>query len=85
MKVTFKDVTLSYDGKKDTLKNLNFTIPDGALVSLLGPSGGGKTTTLNLISGLLPATSGHIYFGDEDVTKKDGVSELLTLSAPDRA
>jgi multiple sugar transport system ATP-binding protein len=41
---------MSYDGKKDTLKDLNFTIPDGTLVSLLGPSGGGKTTTLNLIS-----------------------------------
>lgn len=79
MKVTFKDVTLSYDGKKDTLKNLNFTIPDGALVSLLGPSGGGKTTTLNLISGLLPATSGHIYFGDEDVTKKDALARKVGM------
>ncbi|MFK5279795.1 ABC transporter ATP-binding protein, partial [Lacticaseibacillus paracasei] len=36
MKVTFKDVTMSYDGKTDTLKDLNFTIPDGTLVSLLG-------------------------------------------------
>jgi multiple sugar transport system ATP-binding protein len=79
VKVTFKDVTLSYDGKKDTLKNLNFTIPDGALVSLLGPSGGGKTTTLNLISGLLPATSGHIYFGDEDVTKKDALARKVGM------
>lgn len=79
MKVTFKDVTLSYDGKKDTLKHLNFEIPDGTLVSLLGPSGGGKTTTLNLISGLLPATSGHIYFGDEDVTKKDALSRKVGM------
>ena len=35
---------MSYDGKTDTLKDLNFTIPDGTLVSLLGPYGGGKTT-----------------------------------------
>ncbi|EPC73280.1 sugar ABC transporterATPase [Lacticaseibacillus paracasei subsp. paracasei Lpp126] len=37
-------------------------MPDGTLVSLLGPSGGGKTTTLNLISGLLSPTAGQIFF-----------------------
>lgn len=79
LKVTFKDVTMSYDGKKDTLKNLNFTIPDGTLVSLLGPSGGGKTTTLNLISGLLTPTSGQIFFGDEDVTKKDALGRKVGM------
>lgn len=79
MKVTFKDVRLSYDGKTDTLKQLNFTIPDGALVSLLGPSGGGKTTTLNLISGLLPATSGQIFFGDTDVTKQDALQRKVGM------
>lgn len=79
MKVTFKDVTLSYDGKTDTLKDLNFTIPDGTLVSLLGPSGGGKTTTLNLISGLLPATSGKIFFGDQDVTSKDALARKVGM------
>lgn len=79
MKVTFDDVTLSYDGKIDTLTNLNFTIPDGALVSLLGPSGGGKTTTLNLISGLLSPTKGHIFFGDEDVTKKDALARKVGM------
>ncbi|WP_179394758.1 ABC transporter ATP-binding protein [Lacticaseibacillus absianus] len=79
LKVTFKDVTLSYDGKKDTLKHLNFEIPDGALVSLLGPSGGGKTTTLNLISGLLPATKGQIFFGDTDVTKKDALARKVGM------
>lgn len=79
LKVTFKDVTLSYDGKSNTLKDLNFTIPDGTLVSLLGPSGGGKTTTLNLISGLLPATSGQIFFGDEDVTKQDALQRKVGM------
>ncbi|RXT59459.1 ABC transporter ATP-binding protein [Lacticaseibacillus chiayiensis] len=79
MKVTFKDVTMSYDGKTDTLKDLNFTIPDGTLVSLLGPSGGGKTTTLNLISGLLAPTAGQIFFGDTDVTKKDALARKVGM------
>ena len=79
MKVTFKDVTMSYDGKTDTLKDLNFTIPDGTLVSLLGPSGGGKTTTLNLISGLLSPTAGQIFFGDTDVTKKDALARKVGM------
>lgn len=70
---------MSYDGKTDTLKDLNFTIPDGTLVSLLGPSGGGKTTTLNLISGLLSPTAGQIFFGDTDVTKKDALARKVGM------
>ena len=48
--------------------DFNFEIPDGKLIGLLGPSGCGKRTTLNLISGLETPTSGRVFFGDEDVT-----------------
>ncbi|MBU3851923.1 MAG: ABC transporter ATP-binding protein [Candidatus Paralactobacillus gallistercoris] len=79
MKVTFKDVSLSYDGKKTILKDINFVIPEGSLVCLLGPSGGGKSTTLNLISGLITPTSGHIFFNDTDVSKKDALSRKVGM------
>ncbi|WP_125606870.1 ABC transporter ATP-binding protein [Lapidilactobacillus bayanensis] len=79
MEVTFKDVTLSYDGKREILHHLNFTIPEGTLVSILGPSGCGKSTTLMMISGLLAPTSGQIFFGDQDVTKKDALARKVGM------
>lgn len=79
MKVTFKDVSLSYDGSREILHHLNFTIPEGTLVSILGPSGCGKSTTLMLISGLLAPTSGQIFFGDTDVTKKDALARKVGM------
>ncbi|MBC6499788.1 ATP-binding cassette domain-containing protein [Weissella confusa] len=57
----------------EVLHDMDFELPDGELIAMLGPSGGGKSTTLNLISGLLQATTGQIYFGDTDVTKKDAL------------
>ncbi|MDO4331598.1 MAG: ABC transporter ATP-binding protein [Eubacteriales bacterium] len=50
------------------VNDFNFTIPDGKLIGLLGSSGCGKSTTLNLISGLLKPTGGQIFFGEDDVT-----------------
>lgn len=74
MKIVLENLTKSFPGrsKKDTevvaVNDFTFQIPDGTLVGLLGPSGCGKSTTLNLICGLLKPTSGHIYFGQDDVT-----------------
>lgn len=48
--------------------NLNLDIQGGELVALLGPSGCGKTTTLRMVAGLIPVTSGEILVGGRDVT-----------------
>ncbi len=48
--------------------NMNLVIPSGKLVGLLGPSGCGKSTTLYMIAGLHKATSGEIYFGEDEVS-----------------
>ena len=50
------------------VKNANFTVKPGELVTLLGPSGCGKTTTLRMIAGFELPTSGKIRIGEEDVT-----------------
>lgn len=50
------------------LDALDLDIGSGELVALLGPSGCGKTTTLRMIAGLIPVTSGTITVGDRDVT-----------------
>lgn len=74
MKVVFDHLTKEYESKKNVpgviaVNDFCFEIPDGKLVGLLGPSGCGKSTCLNLICGLIEATSGKIYFGEQDVTK----------------
>ncbi len=76
MQVRLEHVTKIFPGRdrknpKDVyaVDDFNFDIPDGKLIGLLGPSGCGKSTTLNLICGLLKPTSGHIWFGDDDVTE----------------
>lgn len=72
MEVRIENLTKTFVGRKGVkttaVNQMNFTIPDGKLVSLLGPSGCGKSTTLYMIAGLHKPTDGHIWFGDEDVT-----------------
>lgn len=50
-------------------KSVNFHVKSGELVTILGPSGAGKTTVLNLLGGMDRATSGKIRFGDVDLTQ----------------
>ena len=66
--VEFKNVTKAY-GEVKAVRDLSFTIDHGKLVTLLGPSGGGKTTTLRLIAGLEMVTEGNIFIGDKEVTR----------------
>jgi iron(III) transport system ATP-binding protein len=50
------------------LQEINLQIEEGELFFLLGPSGCGKSTLLRIVAGLLPPTSGRIFFNDRDVT-----------------
>ena len=53
----------------DALKNTSFTIEKGELVVIVGPSGAGKTTTLNILGGMDTATSGKLIVDNEEITK----------------
>jgi multiple sugar transport system ATP-binding protein len=55
-------------GQTSAVVSLSLDIAEGEFLTLLGGSGCGKTTTLNLIAGLEPPSSGRILFDDEDVT-----------------
>jgi branched-chain amino acid transport system ATP-binding protein len=55
-------------GGLQALKDVNLSIEEGQIVGIIGPNGAGKSTLFNAIVGLIPPTSGHIRFRDEDVT-----------------
>jgi branched-chain amino acid transport system ATP-binding protein len=55
-------------GAIEVLKGVDLTVPAGSVVALLGPNGGGKTTTMKVISGLMPATAGELRFSGRNVS-----------------
>ena len=65
--ITLQNISKKY-GDFTALENLNCTIKSGELVALLGPSGCGKTTTLRMIAGLEPPTTGAILFDARDIS-----------------
>jgi ABC-type Fe3+/spermidine/putrescine transport system ATPase subunit len=67
MGIVLKEISKSYDGRA-VLKNLNLEINQGEFHVLLGPSGGGKTTTLSVMAGLTEQDSGSVSIGGLDVS-----------------
>jgi ATP-binding cassette, subfamily B, bacterial len=68
-KIELRDVTFSYDGIRPVLKHVNLTIQPGEMIGLAGPSGGGKTTLVNLICRFYDVLEGEILI--DDVSLKD--------------
>ena len=64
-----KNIRVSYDGKTNVLKDLNLDVEKGQLVSFLGSSGCGKTTTLKVIAGFINPDEGQLIFDGKDYTK----------------
>ena len=70
--IEFKNVCKEYkmgEVKIKALNNTNFSIEKGELVVIVGPSGAGKTTTLNILGGMDTATSGSVTIDGKEVTK----------------
>ncbi len=60
--------SLSARRGKFAIHDVSFDVPRGAYGMIIGPAGAGKTTTLEALAGLIPATSGHVLLGGQDVT-----------------
>ena len=69
--IIFDNVSKEYKMGEVTIhavKQVSFQVRNGELTIILGPSGAGKTTVLNLLGGMENATSGKIYFDGKDIT-----------------
>ena len=67
----FKNVTFSYDEKKNVLENLSFKINSGEMIGFVGKSGAGKTTIFNLLCKMYDVQAGEILIEDTDIKELD--------------
>ena len=65
--ICFDNVSFSYDNEKSSLNNINLTIKKGEAIALVGSTGSGKTTIVNLLTRFYNPTSGNISINDEDI------------------
>ena len=83
--IEFKDIVKTYTMGETTIKALNktsFQIEKGELVCILGPSGAGKTTALNILGGIDKATTGKLIVDGKEITKLKKC-ELITYRRHD--
>jgi len=69
--VRFEDVRFSYEPGREALDGLSFAIPPGQRIALVGTSGAGKTTVVNLLLGFLVPTGGRILIGEQALAEID--------------
>ena len=61
-----KNVSFSYDGKREAVSHVSFSANPGTITALVGPSGSGKSTLLNLILGFVTPKNGRILLNGKD-------------------
>ncbi|GAB3708624.1 ABC transporter ATP-binding protein [Mariniluteicoccus flavus] len=69
--IVFDDATFGYDDEQAVVKEVSFAVRRGERVALVGESGGGKTTLVNLLLGLYPLRSGHVVVNGSDLAELD--------------
>ena len=83
--VRFHDVTFSYDGKVDVLKNVNLFAKPGQKIAFVGSTGAGKTTITNLINRFYDVQKGSITYDGIDIKeiRKDDLRRSLSMVLQD--
>ncbi len=78
-----ENVTFSYDGERDVLKNVNIVFPEKGMTAIVGESGCGKSTVVNLLFGALKPKNGKITAGGkalESLSRESYYSKLAVVS-----
>jgi ATP-binding cassette subfamily B protein len=65
--IRFENVTFGYEKGKPVLQNISFTLPQGKSLGIIGSTGSGKSTLVELLDGLYPDYEGNIYVGEREI------------------
>ena len=82
--ISFRDVSFSYVQEEPVLKNISFSIPDHGLTAIVGDSGSGKSTILNLIAKYYDPDSGEIGIGGQSIRNVNAEDVLALISMVDQ-
>ncbi|BBF43118.1 lipid A export ATP-binding/permease protein MsbA [Lachnospiraceae bacterium KM106-2] len=82
--IVFQHVDFSYVEEEPVLKDISFKIPERKLTAIVGDSGSGKSTILNLISKYYSPQSGHILIGNQDIENEAAEQILSKISQVDQ-
>ena len=82
--ISFHDVSFSYVSKNPVLKEMRFFIPQHGLTAIVGDSGSGKSTILNLIAKYYDSESGEIKIGEQSITHVSSEDVLSLISMVDQ-
>lgn len=82
--LTVENLSVSY-GVIEALKNVSIEVPEGGIVAILGANGGGKTTLLKKISGLIESQEGEVKFIDKNITKTgaEKIAKMGIVQSPE--
>lgn len=81
--IALDNVTFSYDGKRDVLKNVNMIFPEKGMTAIVGESGCGKSTVVNMLVGALRPKEGSVTVGGkllESLSRESYYSHLAAVS-----
>ena len=81
--IKLENVTFSYDGKRDILKNVNMTFPEKGMTAIVGESGCGKSTVVNMLIGAFRPQNGNVTVGGkqlEKLSRENWYSHLAAVS-----
>jgi len=83
--VKFDDVSFSYDKDVDVLKNISFDVEKGKVIAIVGPTGSGKTTIINLLNRFYDIDRGNIYIDHKEIRtyKKDDLRNRIGVVLQD--
>lgn len=70
-KIRVEDLTFSYDGERNAVNHVSFSIEDGSYTTIIGHNGSGKSTIAKLLIGLLEKESGDIYVDNQALTEEN--------------